>query len=531
MSDAYDPSRVGWKSKTFICIIIIVACMIAYFVYKNKNKPPTSLPSTTDTLNIVKKNLQKGIYFYRKETNTLYFKSSDDFKYYKVKDGDSCSLLIDQAIIIKDIYRIYKCSEVPPQFQKPMECATNPDSYTSILYQSADDYEAEINKNIGGEVVPDLITCTGSSSGASEAKTNAYVNELNSLLKKNIFTIEDYLSSKKEDILGFVKNLGILGAVSLVMKEYTILYMILPQFCSGDPVQQAKGGIFLGFEITKNGVEKMSTWLKKLSEDSEKQDSMIAEKDGQVLIEKTWTNVAIDCGGFIRKGLTEMLESVIAICSKLLSYAEGLMMIGMILDALDPCNLNTGYMTQNVLDSYKRAYDKSFQYNMSNLGYGIEDPFRADNLCDFTYKDDSGNTVPLMNSSSYWDNCISDDDKKNKKKEDFTKAEDDLFTKYVNEYFDNLTVNSQGQKINKNITNDVIAKLFEKCVGGNVDWNSLNTITKDELKATFKHSDNIIENVELIFTGENVLLAAYIDQYFWAFLLFLIILIFTVYFV
>jgi len=543
----YNPNLVNSKHRTIICIVIIVACLIAYFIYKHNNKQPDNLPSDADTLAIFKKNLQQGVYFYRKETNTLYFKSADDLKYYKVKDGSVCQALIDKSILIKDVYRIFKCSDMPQNVIPPDSCKGHPDEYSLVLYQSADDYESNLNKNLAGEVVPDVVECTGDntpslapgsssspSSSPSSSEAIGYANELKRLLAKGFTSIEDYLASKKDAIIAAAEQVGPIMAASIFLKHYTILLIILPQICSGDPVERAKGGIFGGFEISKLGIEKLSAYLKNLSEDTAKQSELVAKsstKEGEVLIEKTWTNVAIDCGMVIKRASIELLESVIALCSKILNYAEGLMMIGMLLDVLDVCNLNTGYMSQEMLDSYKKSYDKAFEINMHNLGYGVADAFSADNLCDYTFKDDKNNIVPLMNKSSFYEKCLSDDDRKKIAKTDYCKDEDDLFNTYVQEYFDHLSVNSLGQTVHKDISNDVIAQLFKLNVGGNVDWDQLKSVTADQVKSSFSHKDNTIINLELVFTSQNILVASYIDQYFWPFLLFLIIIVFTVYFI
>jgi len=541
---AYNPNLVNSKHRTIICILVIVACLIAYFIYKHNNKRPDGLPTDADTLAIFKKNLQQGVYFYRKETNMLYFKSADDLKYYKVKDGGVCQALIDKAILIKDVYRIFKCSEMPQNVIPPDSCKGHPDEYSLVLYQSADEYESNLNKNLAGEVVPDLVECTGdntpslapgsSSSSPSSSEAIGYANELKKLLAKGFTSVEDYLASKKDAIIAAAEQLGPIMAASVFLKHYTILLIILPQICSGDPVERTKGGIFAGFEISKLGIEKLATYLKNLSEDTAKQSELIAKSsttEGEVLIEKTWTNVAIDCGMVIKRASIELLESVIALCSKILSYAEGLMMIGMLLDVLDVCNLNAGYMSQEILDSYKDAYDKGFKISMHNLGYGVTDAFSADNLCDYTFKDDKNNIVPLMNKSSFYKKCLSDDDRKKISEKDYCKDENDLFNTYVQEYFDHLSVNSLGQTVNKNISNEDIATLFQENVGGNIDWSQLKSISSDQMKAAFSHTDNTIINLELVFTSQNVLVASYIDQYFWPFLLFLIIIVFTVYFV
>ena len=54
---AYNPNLVNSKHRTIICILVIVACLIAYFIYKHNNKRPDGLPTDADTLAIFKKNL------------------------------------------------------------------------------------------------------------------------------------------------------------------------------------------------------------------------------------------------------------------------------------------------------------------------------------------------------------------------------------------------------------------------------------------------------------------------------------------
>jgi hypothetical protein len=195
----------------------------------------------------------------------------------------------------------------------------------------------------------------------------------------------------------------------------------------------------------------------------------------------------------------------------LASLAEIAFIGGMILDAVDACGLNSGYFTQDILDKYKTSLDKSIE----KIDPSFLQIFDASNICSYQ----------LLEASSQWNFCLSDDDKKNKDKDAFSKTDGELINKYQNEYLDKLTVNSLGQPLLPIYTNKDLASIFNQNVGG-IDWSSIAT---DQYVFGNKN-DKIGQQLALIFTDENVVYASYIYHYFYILIIFIIILLFFVFY-
>lgn len=496
------------NTKLIICILIILSGIGCYLIYKNKNKPVENLLKP-DLLQEFKKNLQKGIYFLSKTTNTLYFKSTEDGGYYKVKDGTSCQGILKNAIIIRDVYNIIKDE--------------NTGKYNLIMIQTAKEYEDSIIKILLGEVTPTPAECI------DPVEPSGFAVEYQNIISRGINTFEDYCSSKLPNIINFAKTMGPIMTASLLLKQWTFLVIVIPQFCSGNPQEQLAGGVFTGFEFTKIGLEKLRDIT--VAWDAAKvektiQESTITTIDGKVEVSvvKGAERVAIDASVELAVTLKYALESILQLVSKLLSGVEMLMLIGMIVDIFDPCNLNSGLMTQNVLESLKQSYDKMFHQTMSNLGMDITSDFKADMICDYK----------IMPQSQFWSKCLNDTEKAKTDLPTFIKNEggisdDDKLKNYVNEYIEALTVNSQGMQITKNMTNDSLAKMFKNTIGGDINWDAISDMNPNDVKNFLTMDNKELQKFDLLLTGQNVLYAAYLNQYFYVFLIFFIIIVFTIY--
>jgi hypothetical protein len=276
---------------------------------------------------------------------------------------------------------------------------------------------------------------------------------------------------------------------------------------------RVKGGIqsaaFIGPLILKKVSEYILEWQAKSA----------TEAVGKEALETTIecvTYAAREALFFTRTALQSVIDFAMAIpgVDIIAGLADFLMMAGMALDAVDFCGLRSGYFTQDILDKYKTSLDLSIQRNDPSF----LEIFDASNVCSYQ----------LLETSSRWNFCLSDNDKKKfKDKEEYSKSSDDgdKINKYQNEYLNNLQVNSLGQPLLKMYTNKDLAAIFNQNIGG-IDWSSIAT---DQY--VFGNKNNKIgQQLALIFTDENVVYASYVYHYFYILIIFIIILLFFVFY-
>ncbi len=201
------------------------------------------------------------------------------------------------------------------------------------------------------------------------------------------------------------------------------------------------------------------------------------------------------------KGLLRFTNQILSILGG--GIATAIQIAGMIVDALDPCNINSSAMNldQKTLDMYRESYD-SMLY-MSTKGMSYPTIFDPSPICEYDL--DCNNTF----------DCLSDEEKKANEK-NYTSSEEycvfkgdtEKLKQYMDEYLENLTVNSSGECIG-DITNDVLATYFDMYVGGGYDWSFIRDIKEEEVVLP---KDKQTKVLELLLANQNVLVASYIDQ-------------------
>ena len=480
--------------RLLILSIIVVIITIYSIIYFNNNKAkPVDL--NKKIVDAILTDASSGIYLYSEKSNTLYYKDKNG-SYFIVKEGTTCTGLMNKSIPIRDITQTFKCDKVPDKYKNKNKCSSSdPNSYITVTIKTATEFEDSIKKS--PLIDPNLNDCV-SDSTLSDTNFTLYS------------TIESYVIKHADDIKELGLQVGIMEALNMVLKHWAILIFIIPMITSSQKDMRVKGGIqsavFLGPVILSKVSEAILEWQAKSATE-------IAGKEAFETTMECITYAAKEALFFVRTALQNVIDFAMAIPGvNIIAYIAEIVFIGgMLLDAVDQCGLNSGYFTQDILNKYKESLDSSIKQNDPSFS----DIFDASNIC--SYK--------LLDSSSQWNFCLSDDDKKNKNKDEFCKTDAELINKYQNQYLESLTVNSLGKQFLPMYTNKDLAEIFNKYVGG-VDWSSIAT---DQY--VFSNKNNKIgQQLALIFTDENVVYASYVYHYFYIFIIFLIILLFFVFY-
>ena len=479
--------------KILILSMIFVIITIYFIIYFNNNKAkPVDL--NKKIVDAILTDASSGIYLYSKKSNTLYYKDKNG-SYFIVKDGTTCTGLMNKSIPIIDITQTFHCDKVPDKYKNKCSPSADPSSYITVTIKTAQEFENSIKNS--PLIDPNLNDCV-SDSNILDTNFNVYT------------TFESYIKEHADDIKELGIQYGIMKALEKVLGHWAILVFIIPMVTSSQKDMRVKGGIqaaaFIGPLILSKVSEAILEW-------QEKSATEIAGKEAFETTMECITYAAKEALFFVRTALQNVIEFVMEIpgVNMIGAVAEIAFIAGMILDALDACGLNSGYFTQDILDKYKTSLDLSIQKNDPSF----LEIFDASNICSYQ----------LLDTSSQWNFCLSDDDKKNKNKDKFCKNDGELINKYQNEYLAKLTVNSLGQPLLPIYTNKDLAYIFNQYVGG-IDWSSIAT---DQY--VFGNKNNKIgQQLALIFTDENVVYASYIYHYFYILIIFIIILLFFVFY-
>jgi hypothetical protein len=520
MSAVNQPSgTIGTKTKIVVLTVTCLVALVVYLVYKNENKPSDS--SKTFTNSAIPQKIQEAlnklttslkVYLYGTISGKLYMKDTDG-KYWDCGMVIDCPGMATKAAPILDIFKNYNCADIPDKYKA--ECAGTLGDKTkivSIRIQTAKDYEDFIQKSVVGKYAPDISECVGGDNGDGGGTGENVAQVIAQFIGNTFMSLPEYIYAHRDAILNLAKQLGPIVAATKYIGHYAIIFFLLPSILSGNPAQQLQAGIMGGqvamTELLKWGVGRSAELL--ASRTAAEEANIISESGGE-LFTASMSSIMRTAGTL---GLEALNFSAIAL-SKLMGWAGVIQMLGMGLDALDPCGLSGGAMTQGVLDSMKASSDLSL--SISSGGMTFPAIWDATLMCDYN-----------LNSNFIWQNCLTEKQKEGKNQKDFCAEDNKKNNDYFQEYLDALKVNSNGQTISQKgggYSNKMLQKIFEDNVPG-FDWSALGDIKPNDIKLP---TDKNIKQLDLLFTDQNVILASYVYQYWWLFLgffIFIIILVF-----
>ena len=502
-------------SKIIAAVVITGICVGYYFYYQNKNKPPPDL--NVNTAEELKKSASgypgnsnfKGIYLYSIENDSLYLRTLDN-KVYNCGKLSQCPMILSDSstetiYAITDIVNVYNCANIANKDQ----CGGKTTGDVVITLKTASQFEDDLKKKSVGTITPDINVCyqtSGSSGGDSS-------------FGKTYHSIVDFLNDKKEAILQFAAQFGLMAAVGHFMGVFGMVGMLIPGFMSDDKWGRQKTGFMTGQILGHWMIGKLSEFIaSKASKGSS--DALIAAGDGQIA--EVSEKFAIEATAFLSKESFVLLGKVIGSVGNMMDGIGEIQILGMIIDVFDFCGLNTldNNLDQKIFDSSKKSSDLLLYIGTSGVSFPtIWDP--SHNYCDYDlnpltcdlkYKD-CPITSPWASPGSPYTKQTADQ---------YCKVANDSFNADMNEYLNKLKTNSQGQCI-ASPDNKALAELFKRYVGGGLDWDSIASV--DAKNYPLSLPDNkVLEALNVLLVNKNTIVASYVYQYRYFILSFMIVL-------
>jgi len=492
-----------WQSILFFGVLLIIISIIIYYVLKKDTVPtiPKDIKNNTlPKLNI--KAASPALYLSSTKTDKLYMKDIDG-KYWNAGRSSKCPFLaLSQTTIpIEDIYGTYNCADLPEKLKVDTRCKLESgqdpsNQYISVLIKTADQYEKEIQDQIPPDRpihIPEITTCYNKEYTSSNPGEGPLLSQI-----KNT-SIEEHFKQYATPLAQMVSMIGVVDAVKTVLADFALgrmvsslalpIAFITPALISGNVEAIKTSGIQSAFIFVQEFVDILLTELSMAAKP-------FAAKAGQSLISSTISNATSISTKATSSAMSTALQAGLSGLSNMFTLLDIVAIAAMALDLADPCNLNSGNMTQEIIDKYKEAYDK--QMFIATKGLSYPNAWDAEKICDYK----------LMNSSIFWDNCMTDQQKSSLKKEEYIKEDQDKINNYVNEYIGKLTVNSQGQCI-KEMSNLYLQNMLEKILP-DIDWSDIGNLKEEDYDLP---TDVISKKLTLIFANENTIAASYLYQY------------------
>lgn len=538
-------TSVSGKTKLITASLVTIGAYLFYYYYQKNNAFSISKPMTDDDVreklkeagkNYGKSDQKyKGIYLYSTQSDSLYLRSTDG-NLYTAGKLSQCPFILDPkntvtSYDIVDVYESFKCSGIPDKYKDmyKADCAQNPDNDISILITSSKDFEKSLKDNSKGDITPDQNVCFDDSQGGNTIG-NAGINPASN--------IKDFVESNADKIAEFVLQGGEMYAVSRVSSLFVIALFIIPGIVKSTGWEQTKQSIMGGQILT----QEILPWILKESQEALSTAIENFGKESIDLAEGSIIKAAQDIALVALEGVAIAVSKLALMALESLSAILGpigyIQMIGMFLDIFDLCKLNNinTQITQNILDDLAKGND--MVYNVV-AGYGVMgQPWNPyNNYCDYdlqpnlcTMKYNQCKKQAFIKGQKWGDG------KKFRKSDgyqteiteseycsDIGTGKDTKFSKYCNDYINNLKVNYLGQCI-KTTTNDELADILQLYLP-QFDWNKIRSVNKDNYPLDLYPKSEDAKMLSIFLVNQNTYVAEFIKNNFYYFLsLFIIIL-------
>lgn len=538
-------TTISGKTKIITASTIGIGASLFYYYYQKNNTLSISKPMTDDDVkekfkqagqNYGKDDQKyKGIYLYSTESDSLYLRSTDG-NIYTAGKLSQCPFILDPkntvtSYDITDIYETFKCSGIPDKYKDiyKSECKENPNNDISVLITSATEFEKYIKDNSKDKITPDQNLCFDDSKGGNIIG-NAGINPSNN--------INEFVQSNSYKISEFALQGGVMYAAAKVSTLFVISAFVLPGIINSTGWEQTKQSLMGGQML----IHDVLPWLISQSEEALSKAIGNFGKESIDLAEGSIIKAAQDIAIFALEGVTIALSKLAILAleslSAILAPIGYIQMIGMFIDIFDWCNINNinTRINQNLLDNLAKGND--MVYNMA-AGYGVMgQPWNpVNNYCDYDLE-------PNLCTMKY-NKCTKQafikgqkwgDGKKFLKRDgyqteiteseycsDIGTGKDTKFSKYCNDYINNLKVNYLGQCI-KTVTNDDFADILQLYLP-QFDWSQIRTVNKDNYPLDLYPKNQDAKMMSIFLVNQNTYVAQFVKNNFYYFLsLFIIIL-------
>jgi hypothetical protein len=488
--------------KFLIILIILIIIGIILFIYiRRHNLPPTSSDiKPNDPTDINDSVATGGVYLLGTGNKLIYKTVSGDI--YSAGDCSNCPTACVSALPIEDIYTFISCNDLPDSSKtlcNPVD-RFNKDKYVPVLIKSAEIYTNELLAQSKGILT--LVDCVNTlnpgTSSIDKLQNEQVLKIVRDALVSGASSIWDFFSNNKSEIIDLIGNTGEMFAYSAVFKHFAIFVMLIPS------LDTERGRIafatFAGFELTKKVWTKyVKIWLDQaIKSMTVSLEEKIFEEASGKFFEYSLKLSAELLSRVVIKGIVYSIRSALEIISFLTEgvffFIDFLMIVGMIVDAFDPCGLNqtlSGDDVAKISDAFNEAY-----YRQTLQGYNtIPVEWYAENIAEY-------NIICGLNdiNSTALSSIVFADDN------DPCKNDNDTLRKYSNIYFDALKVNSFGQCI-QNVSNEYIKDKLTTLGFPTNQWNA------SQLKLTSSDFSQLVDYLAIQAANQNIIVAAFLKKY------------------
>ncbi len=493
--------------KNKLIIVIVVIAIVIIFVYLYTKKKTTV--DNSNTLDVVNSSLQQSGVFLRGTYDTLFYRDSNQV-YYNAGTCSDCPSGCENSIEIQPIYKFYSCDNIPPD--KVGLCPTpDPNKFVSIEIMSAEDYTKSILDKCGNNKI-DVNQCVSILN--SEGENTNLANQIAiSAAQKSVDSghqsIWDYLSSRKTELESLGGQIIEFSLLQKVIGDYAMIVMMLPLLntSQGRYILCVQSGMFIANKFWTKGINGiLKNALSSIDTEAETRLATLADNSLYEYSIRLTTEI---CERTLSRAAAEALVAAISIVNAVLDplfdAIDFLMIVGMILDAIDPCSLENSLSDSdlvNISNSYNNAF--YIQTLQSFNTYPIE--WYAEFVPDYGL------------------NCQITKDGLNKVV-GACDADNILKEQFQDEYYKNLTVNSSGQTI-INVDNQY---LYNKMTEAGFKVSDPSTWTTPNNGLGVSNFTKVIDYVADSMADDNVLVSKFIRKYWYLFLMLCVIIVLILY--
>ena len=364
---------VSFTSRLVIIVCVVVIIGLLAYLYVKHNQPTDSNTaqfidvSTSGVAKILSDNIKGAGVFYRGVNDVLIYRDQDN-TYYNAGHCSDCPSACENSIYVQAVNKFYACPDLPPESKNLCSDVdkNNPNKFVSVQMMSADQYTQQLITNAGSNTLNtnDCVNLVNEIPGQHTDLSNELaLAAAQKAMDSGFTTLWDYLKSRKDQILQLGGGVIEFTLLSKLIGEYAIFVMMAPMLTTpqGRYTFTVQSGYFISSRFwnkaingsLKNALESMGTEaedrLANLAGDN------IAEygvRLGTDIAERALTRVA-----------AESTIMAIEFASSLLDPAfwaiDMLMLVGMILDAIDPCGLENS-LSEDDLANISTSYNNLF---------------------------------------------------------------------------------------------------------------------------------------------------------------------------
>lgn len=512
-------------ARLIVIVVVLALAGIAIWLFSSHHGTPSqgSAPSIPSSAQVRTDSVKSGgVYFLGSGDRLIYRDLSG--AYYDAGGCNDCLAACSGAIQVTDVYKFLSCADLPPTMKNlcPDDDQSDDKRFVPVLLKTAKEYTDELLSQSSGKITTAdcLATLNGGVSGQDKLQDQQVLKTVADFMNSGSSSIWDYLSAHKEAITELITQFGDLIALQKVLGEFGPLILMMPL------LETERGrlnfGVMTGFMLSaKVWKSYIRVWLSSAIESlSVKTEEKIMEEVGEHVMEyalRLTVEIAMRFTvNAVKFAVMEVMMAITELTDGLFFFADIVMLVGMIVDAFDPCGLNDVF-SQADMDAINTGWNNAYYLNLlqSYKSYPVEwyyeNVVSSGIICGLGGNSTQATrlTIDMLSVPDRAPPSLGDDPT------DPCDADNQVLRSYTNLYFNNLKVNSLGQCI-QTVTNDYLTQRM-RSMGFPV-----NDISGKGFQLHASDFSKALDYLDMQFANQNVIVARYIKRYWVWVLLFVI---------